>query len=194
MSAYKDYLFLLRPTDLVNRQIKFFKEKAAEMIGPYPSYKSSAYLLLMEYTRQKPFMMEPAIDRVSKQIEALPPMQLQINGFNFVEHSENSLSIFATLQPTYQSDTWFDKLYKELMLKPRITPHITIAPAIPVNSFYKLWPYFRYSNYKERFDVTALTILERETLAPIKKWQIHREIPFTRKPQKNVLEEPLEGY
>jgi 2'-5' RNA ligase len=194
MSAYKDYLFLLRPTELVARQIKFFKEKALEMIGPYPSFKSSAHISLIEYPRQKPFMMQPAIDTMAQKIEGFPSIQIQINGFNFFEHSEDKLTIFAAIQPTYQSDKWFDNLYKQSLLKKKSTPHITIARNIPVDSFYKLWPYFRYSNYKERFDITALTILERETLDPFKKWQIHREIPFRKEVQKNVVEEPLEDY
>jgi len=194
MSAYKDYMFLLRPSALVNQQIKFFKEKAAAHIGVFPSLKSSAHISITEYTRQKPFMMEPALDMATKRIERMAPVQLQINGFNFFPHGEERMTIYAVIQPTYQTDKWFDTLSKQLQLKKKITPHITIARSIGIDAFYQLWPHFRPIAYKERFEVTQLTILERETFAPNKKWEIYREIPFKKDPAMNIREEAWSDY
>ncbi|MFD1258910.1 2'-5' RNA ligase family protein [Mucilaginibacter terrae] len=178
MESYYDYLFLLQPSEHVKKQINHCKFKASDYIGPYPGMKSTAHISIEDLTRQKPYVIKSLIDGVRNKIASMPPVTLQIDGFQFFTHNENYMTIYAAIKPTYKSDNWFSLLKKQLNSKTAITPHITVTKHIPVDAFYKLWSELRLVNYKETFTADRLTILQRETFKPNARYAIYEELHF----------------
>jgi 2'-5' RNA ligase len=182
MTGYSDYMLLLRPDERICAEISSYKKLAAGLIGNYPSMGSTAHISIARYTRTKPYMMRPAIERLQPKLKNMQAVTLQINSFKFFVHKNNTYTIYAVIEATYQSDNWFAALGKQLRIsKSQMTPHITIARSINENSFYKLWPHFKYIIFRQRFMVNSLTVLERETLNNQSKWAIFHEFMFEHK-------------
>ncbi|WP_345955902.1 2'-5' RNA ligase family protein [Mucilaginibacter sp. PAMB04168] len=178
MEGYYDYLFLLQPSDAVKEQIKHCKLKACEYIGHYQGMKATAHLSICEITRQKPHVIDSYLQTVKNKVNSIPPVNLEINGFDFFMHSNEHMTIYAAIKPTYKTDNWFALLKKLLNSKRPLTPHITVTRYIPVNDFYKLWPELRQVRYQDSFVANRLTILEKETFKPNAKYNIREEIYF----------------
>lgn len=182
MTSYMDYMLLLRPDDRVCAEISGYKKFAAGLVGNYPSMGSTAHISIAQYTRKKPYIMRPALDGLQPKLKVIPAVSLQINNFKFFVHKNNTYTIYAAIEATYQSDNWFTTLGRHLRIsKSQITPHITIARTINENSFYKLWPHFKYITFRQRFMVNSLTVLERETLNSQSKWAIYHDYLFEQK-------------
>jgi 2'-5' RNA ligase len=178
MESYYDYLFLLQTSEKVKKQVSEWKMKASECIGPYQGMKSSAHISIENITRQKPYVIKSMIDAVRNKINSMPPVTLQIDGFQFFTHSENCMTIYAAIKPTYKTDNWFNLLKKQLNCKKPVTPHITITKSISADSFYKLWSEMRLVSYQETFTADKLTVLERETFKSDSKYIIYDELHF----------------
>jgi 2'-5' RNA ligase len=178
MESYYDYLFLLQPSDQVKQQIGHCKTKATEYIGPYPGMKSTAHISIEDLTRQKHYHIKSLIDSVRNKIASMPPITLQIDGFQFFTHNTDYMTIYAAIKPTYKTDNWFSLLKKQLHCKKPLTPHITVTRHIPVDAFYKLWSELRLVNYKDNFTADRLTILQRETFKPDARYSIYEELYF----------------
>ncbi|MVN91215.1 2'-5' RNA ligase family protein [Mucilaginibacter aquatilis] len=178
MTDYKDYLFLLEPSEDVKNQIKHYKLKACEYIGTYPGVKGTAHVSLCYIERQKPHIVTTAINSFRNKVYGMPPVKLQVDGFSFFLHGNNSATIYAAIKPTQKTDNWFALLNKQLNVKATITPHITVTKAIPVDDFYKLWPHIRSVEYKDSFVVDKLTILARETFKPNARYEIYERLDF----------------
>lgn len=178
MESYYDYLFLLQPSENVKKQIGYWKVMAANHIGPYPGMKATAHISIENLTRQKPYFIKSLVDSMRNKITSMPPVTLQIDGFQFFTHTEDHMTIYAAIKPTYKTDNWFSLLKKQLNSKKDITPHITLTKHIPADAFYKLWSELRMVNYKETFTAEKLTILERETFKQNAKYTIYDELYF----------------
>ncbi|OKS85852.1 hypothetical protein RG47T_1298 [Mucilaginibacter polytrichastri] len=175
-------MLLLRPDDRICAEISSYKKFAAGLIGDYPSMGSTAHISVSKYTRKKPYIMRPAIETLQPKLKGMPAVTLQINNFKFFVHKNNTYTIYAAIEATYQSDNWFAALGKQLHIsKSQLTPHITIARSINENCFYKLWPHFKYITFRQRFMINSLTVLERETLNSQSKWSIFHEFMFEHK-------------
>lgn len=178
MTNYNDYLFLLEPSDAVKKQIAHYKLKASEHIGVYPGARGSAHVSICLIERQKPHIINTFINSIKNRIHSMPPVMLQINGFEYFVHGEDHMTIYAAIKPTYKTDNWFALLKKQLNIKKQITPHITITKHIPADAFYKLWPELRLHPYKESFTVDKLTILVRETFKPDTRYEVYDRLYF----------------
>jgi len=178
MESYYNYLFLLQPSEMVKTQIGHCKFKASEYIGPYPGMKATAHVTIEDITRQKPYVIKSLLDVARNKISSMPPVMLQIDGFQFFTHNEGYMTIYAAIKPTNKTDNWFNLLKRQLNSKQIITPHITVTRHIPVDSFYKLWRELRLVNYKDTFTADKLTILEKETFKPNAKYRIFEELYF----------------
>ena len=178
MTDYNDYLFLLEPSDEVKEQIRHYKLKAGEYIGQYPGMKSTAHLSICDISRQKPHIINTFIESVKNKVQSMPPVMLQINGFEYFVHGDDHMTIYAAIKPTYKTDNWFALLKKQLNIKKQITPHITVTKYIPADGFYKLWPELRLLPYKESFTVDKLTILVRETFKPNTRYEVYDRLYF----------------
>lgn len=178
METYQDYLFLLQPSETVKHQIQHCKLKASTYIGNYPGMKGTAHISLYSTPRKKPHVIGSFIDTLRRRIESMPPITLDLEGFQFFAHGAQAATIYAYLKPSYRTDNWFELLKQQFRTRGSFTPHITVTKNIPYDSFYKLWPIFRQVKYTDTFTVNELTILAKESLNPNTSYRILEKIPF----------------
>jgi 2'-5' RNA ligase len=181
MEIYQDYLFLLEPSDTVKQQIGHCKLKASDHIGIYPGMKRRAHISVINVVRQKPFFIKGFIDNIRSNIESMPEVTIEVEGFDFFVHGAVSATIYASIKPTYRTDNWFKLLREQLKMKRDFTPHITITKAIPFDDFYKLWPELRGLKYADSFTADRLTVLAKNSLKPHSIYEHIEDIYFKNK-------------
>lgn len=183
MKDYSDYMLLLSPSDSVNEQVRQHKLNAALIIGDYESIHSKAHISIETYPRKKPFLTEPILLELGKQLKMVCPFTFSIAGFDIFHHGNNYRTIYAKISSTPASTTWFKQLKRHLKVNRFMVPHITIARNITIAQFNLLWPHYKNIEWNESFTVNGLTILKRETSAPFAQWQPFAVLPFNGKPQ-----------
>lgn len=182
MSGYKDFFLLLSPGDEMIKAMRHYKSLAKSIISTFPSAESTAHLSIKQYVRKRHYELDSMIDQLESRLRCMPSVKLKTNNFNFFIHAKDRMTVYAEIQPTYETDNWIACLRKELNLNnDEFVPHITVARNIDVDAFYRLWPTFSNLICKQDFVVDKLYILERETFGNDRKWKIYKEIPFERK-------------
>ena len=179
MTNYQDYLIILSPPDNVANYVRSLKNFSAEIIGEYKSQNSKAHLSVQYLPRKKPVWFEPLIPKLERELQTLPPVELEINGFAFFDQQEFQ-TIYAKLNSHPATKIWF-KLLRKFFSTPPFEPHITVARNIAYEDFKKLWPQLKDQSFNTRFKVEKLTILRRETIGYDKSYKVFKEIPFNTK-------------
>jgi 2'-5' RNA ligase len=183
MESYKDYLFILSPSKSIKAQVKTLKEETEELIGNYESRHSQAHVSIKALRRQKPYFTEPLFEQIEKELSLIEPFTLQLNGFATFLPTDFT-TIYVAIKSTPEMEDWFKRLRKILTEK-KAVPHITIARQVPNDKAKKLWPRFKIRQWNESFEVTSLTILQRETFGYDKAWKHFKEISFRGNPELN---------
>ncbi|CAN5524603.1 hypothetical protein BH09BAC6_BH09BAC6_28900 [soil metagenome] len=178
MTHYNDYLAILSPSENVKSKVKSLKALSAKVIGKYESVYSKAHISFQPWARKSPFWIEPLLVKLQRELTLLPPVELEIKGFNYFQSGDN-FTIYAELESTPLTKEWFKKLTRCVGAKSSV-PHITITRTIPHDAFKKLWPKFKKMEWRERFQVTGLTILKREMICHSRNWEQFTEIPFNK--------------
>ena len=176
MTSYQDYLAILSPPENVCNHIRSLKNFSAEIIGEYKSQHSKAHLSVQFLPRKKPVWIEPLMPKLERELQTMPPVELEINGFAFFDQQEFQ-TIYAKLNSTPATKLWF-KLLRKFFNTPPFEPHITIARNIPHEDFKKLWPHFKDQSFNSKFKVEKLTILRRETIGYDKNYKVYKEMAF----------------
>ncbi|HWZ04235.1 MAG TPA: 2'-5' RNA ligase family protein [Mucilaginibacter sp.] len=179
MTGYHDYLILLTPPDSIINNVKKLKEQSFITIGEYESHYSKAHITVQPWPRKRPVWVEPLLPKLERDLQTLPPLVMDINGFDFFDQQE-SQTIYTKLTSTPATKLWF-KLLRRFFNTPPFEPHITITRNIPHDNFKQLWPHFKTLQWNERFSIDKLTILRRETIGYDKTFKIFKEIPFNKK-------------
>jgi 2'-5' RNA ligase len=182
MTSYADYLFIISPPDSLAKEIDRYKRASANVIGNFEGRHSRAHITITYQTRCKPFLVEPAIQRMQKNLRSIPPVELQIKRFNYFTHGASARTIYAEIEITPAVERWFKLMIQQLGIKiKRFVPHITVARNIPVTAFNKLWPNFANRSFEHTFKVNSITILHRETFAEYCEWRVYKELRFENK-------------
>jgi 2'-5' RNA ligase len=176
MTSYQDYLAILSPTENICNYVKSLKDFSAQIIGEYRSQHSKPHLSVQFLPRKKPVWIEPLMPRLERELQTLPPVELQINGFAYFDQQEFQ-TIYAKLNSTPATKLWF-KLLRKFFNTPPFEPHITIARNVPHGDFKLLWPHFKDQRFNARFKADRLTILRRETIGHNKAYMVYKEMPF----------------
>jgi len=179
MTDYQDYLVLLSPPENINAHIKSLRHLVAGIIGDFEGQHAKANIVVQPLPRKKPVWFEPLIPKLERELQTLPPVELEINGFAFFDQQEFQ-TIYAKLNSTPATKIWF-KLLRKFFSTPPFEPHITIARNIPHEAFKTLWPQLKDQPFNARFKVEKLTILRRETIGYDKNYKVFKEIPFNNK-------------
>jgi 2'-5' RNA ligase len=178
MESYKDYLIILSPPEKINKIITDYKKRSVEIIGKYPAMHSKPHITINDdLPRQKPFMFEPLVNAMARNIEELSPIELKLADFSYFTNIDH-YTIFADIENTEQTKRWFKQLRKTIRLKKFIKPHITVNRTISADSFNKLWPVLKENSLKESFTIDRLTVLCRESFVRDARYEIFAEIPF----------------
>src|SRR6478609_11279210 len=127
MSHYADFLILLSPPETVKNEIDRYKRATAKLIGDYKSMGSPAHISVDNMPRQKPFLTEPAIERMESKMKSMPPVLLHLDGFRFFEHLHGRMTVYASIKETPSTENWFRLLMKNINVKKAFVPHVTIA-------------------------------------------------------------------
>jgi 2'-5' RNA ligase len=179
MQFYTDYLMVISLPDHINKEITRYKRASVNHIGHFEGMHSTAHITVTHQTRCKPFFVQPAIARMEIRLNAINPIELQINGFNFFSHGNMAKTIYAEIEMTSHTETWFKLLTREMGIKVKnYVPHITIAKNIPETAFNRLWPNFESRKLSASFKANGLTILHRETYVEYCEWRVYRELFF----------------
>ncbi len=179
MTGYQDYLAILSPPESICNYVKGLKNFSSEIIGEYKGQHSKAHISVQFLPRKKPVWIEPLMPKLERELQTLPPIDLEINGFAFFDQQEFQ-TIYARLNSTPATKLWF-KLLRRFFNTPPFEPHITIARNIPHEDFKILWPRFKDQPFNARFRVNELTILRRETIGHNKTYMVYKEMPFNRR-------------
>lgn len=177
MTGYQDYLVVLSPESVISK-VKELKSRTFSQIGEYESHYSKAHITIQNWARKKPVWIEPLIPRLERDLKSLPPVILDINGFGFFDHQEYP-TIYARFKSTPLTSVWFKHLRKYFGIS-NFEPHITIARAIPHDTFKKLWPQFKDLDWNETIKIDKLTILRRSTIGHNRRFEVFRELEFNR--------------
>jgi 2'-5' RNA ligase len=178
MTGYHDYLIMLSPPDSIISGVKKLKDFSFSRIGEYQSRYSKAHITVQPWPRKKPVWIEPLIPKLVRDLQTLPPVILDINGFGFFDQQETA-TIYAKLTSTPLTKIWF-KTLRRFFSNENSEPHITIARNLPKETFKELWPYFKNLQWNEQFKVDKLTILRREMIGHDKIYKVFKEIPFNK--------------
>jgi len=176
MTNYQDYLAILAPPENICNHIKGLKNFSSEIIGEYKSRHSRPCVSVQFLPRKKPVWIEPLMPKLERELQTLPPVELEINGFAFFDQQEFQ-TIYAKLESTPATKLWFKLLRKFFNTSP-FEPHITIAGNLPNEDFKVLWPHFKDQSFNARFSMDMLTILRRETIGYNKRYLVYKQMPF----------------
>jgi len=176
MTSYQDYLAILSPPENICNYVKSLKDFSSQIIGEFPSQHAKPHLSVQFLPRKKPVWIEPLMPKLERELQTLPPVELEINGFAYFDQQEFQ-TIYAKLNSTPATKLWF-KLLRKFFNTPPFEPHITIARNIPQEDFKILWPHFKDRPFNARFIVDKLTILRRETIGYDKHYRTYKEMPF----------------
>jgi len=179
MTSYADYLFLLSPPENIKHEISRYKKASVKYIGEFSSMQSPAHITLNQLERQKPYMVDTAIQNLEAKINAMPSVLLHMDGFKYFEHVHSKMTIYAYIRSTPAMEDWFTLLRKNLNIKKIVVPHITVVRNIPEMDFKKLWPNFKNKKLLEPFWIYELKIVQRETFGTTAgKWESYKTIRF----------------
>jgi hypothetical protein len=179
MVAYADYLMVITLPDNIVKEISRYKRASVNLIGHFEGMHGSAQIIISHQVRCKPFFVEPAIERMVKRLNTMPPIELKIDGFGFYNEGPFAKTVYALVESSAKTDKWFRLLFKQLGIKVKnFEPHIVIAKNIPQTAFIKLWRNFENRPFSETFMVDSLTILHRETFVEYCEWRVYRELFF----------------
>lgn len=185
MTGYQDYLIILSPSESVTAEVKKLKYSSSTIIGEYDGLFSKAHITVQPWMRKKPVWVAPLIPKLERDLQNLPPITLETDGFDVFDQQETA-TIYAKLVSTNATKAWF-KALRRYFNTSAFEPHITIARSISKNNLDKLWPHFKGKEWKEQFRVDKLTILRRETIGYDKSYKIYKEIPFNSRLDFDIL-------
>jgi 2'-5' RNA ligase len=176
MTGYHDYLIILVPPDNIVNYVKSLKKYSAGIIGGFESLHAKGHITVQPLPRQKPLWIEPLIPKLERELQTLPPLEADINGFAYFDQQDTQ-TIYAKLATTPQNKLWF-KLLRKFFSANAFEPHITITRSIPNADFKKLWPYFKDKPFNAKMTIDHLTILRREMIGHDRSYRVFKEIPF----------------
>jgi hypothetical protein len=179
MQGYHDYLILLSPPENIADGVKELKEYSGRVIGSFDGQNARANISIQQWARKRPVWIEPLLPKLERDLQTLPPLLMDLNGFGFFDQQEFQ-TIYAKLGSTPATKLWF-KLLRRFFSNPPFEPHITIARNLPNADFKQLWPHFKSREWSGRFCIDRLSILRRETIGYDKTYKMFKEIHFNKK-------------
>ena len=114
MLGYSDYLMIISPPDDLKKEINRYKRASVNLIGHFESMHSTAHITITYQTRCKPYLIQPSVLMMEKRLSSVPPVELQINGFDFFNHGKSAKTIYAVVEINIKTDNWFKLLKMEM--------------------------------------------------------------------------------
>lgn len=159
----RDYLLVIPLDERIIAKFIFFKLKAWELIGEYPSLHSKAHITVNHDSNIHSYIFEEKLTYYQRKLAFVNGFKINVSGFNFFKHNANSYTVYAevkldnTMKSRLQN---FDRTFSKGAVK---TPHITIARCVSKSRYEKLWSYFEHLKFECSFYADKISVLETPT-------------------------------
>lgn len=137
----------------------YFKLKAWEMIGAYPSLHSDAKITINYDDDINAAVFEQKLIYYKRKVAYINAFEVKICGFDYFIHG-NSYTIFAKAAMSNFVENMLMKFNKTFSKNRIKTPHITIVRNISKEKFEILWPYFNNLAFECSFYADKICVLE----------------------------------
>ena len=158
----QDYLLVITPNEEVISSVVAFKDKAKELVGPYPSFNSKAHITVNHYYNTRSLFFDDRVPVYRSMVSRVESLKIKISGFDFFEH-KNSCTIYAKVELNTDVKSTFFRFRKIFGSDVPEVPHITIARNLSPKQFQILWAYFKSVKYESTFYATKIDVLKTPT-------------------------------
>lgn len=172
----RDYLIVIPPIDDISMKIMYYKLKAWEMIGDYPSLHSKAHITVNHDPNIQALIFDEKLAYYQRKLPNISPFELKICGFGKFKHNANSYTIYAKIEMSRVVEKTLSTLNRTFSKGVVKTPHITIARTISKKKADILWQYFAKLKFERSFYADKINVLE----TPTRK---HHNLPMRLKAQ-----------
>ncbi|MGI4022856.1 MAG: 2'-5' RNA ligase family protein [Janthinobacterium lividum] len=153
----QDYLLVIEPSEEVISEVKRFKAKALNLIGPFRSFKSKAHITVNHYD-DNASCFDDRTSVYRKMVNRINSFHINICGFDYFEH-QNTYTIYAKVELNPDIEEAFFKLRKIFGTDVRNTPHVTIARSLSFAQYKVLWDYFKNLKFECSFYTEEIVVL-----------------------------------
>lgn len=159
----QDYLLVIEPSEEVVSEVKRFKAKAFDLIGPFYSFKSKAHITVNHYYNRKALFFDERIATYRNMVSRINSFSIKVCGFDFFEH-QDTFTIYAKVELNPDIKAAFQQLRKVFGSDVRNTPHITIARNLSAAQYKILWDYFEKLKFECSFYTEEIVVLTAPTI------------------------------
>lgn len=159
----RDYLIVIPPVHDIGLKIMYYKLKAWELIGEYPSLHSKAYVTVNHDTNIQALVFEEKLTYYRRKLLCITAFEIKVCGFGKFKHHENSYTIFAKIEINPVVQETLSALNRTFSGGVAKTPHITIAKTISKEKAEILWQYFQGLKFEYSFYADKISVLETPT-------------------------------
>lgn len=157
-----EYFFIISPDNKTKIKVKFLKERLNKTINlSSDNLFSKAHISLFKL-RSKNNIDNYIINEVNEALQKKRRFKIKIQGQGILDHGNVSKSLVLHLE-NLESIKEINKILLASFNIPhhKISPHITIARAIPIQDFIKIAPTIDEYNYEGEFICKSIKILKR---------------------------------
>ncbi len=159
----RDYLLIIPLAEDIVSKFIYFKLKAWELIGDFPSLHSKAHITINHDHNIQSFIFEEKLAYYQRKLPLINAFEIRVCGFDFFKHSQNSYTVYAKVNVDTTMKTTLHRFTRTFSKGTIQTPHITIAKEISKEKYEILWQYFKNLKYDSFFYADKITILETPT-------------------------------
>lgn len=159
----RDYLIIIPSEHQVVKKIMYYKLKAWELIGEYPSLHGTAHITVNHDPNIPALVFEEKLTYYKRILPTIHAFEVKVCGFGNFKHHANSYTIFARIELSAaikETLSNFNRTFSGGVVK---TPHITIAKTITKEKFAVLWSYFKDLKFEYSFYADKIKVLETPT-------------------------------
>lgn len=179
MQIYTDYLMTISLPYSIVKEVNRYKRSSVNAIGHFEGMYKTPNIMISHQTHCKHFLTDTAIEKMKDRLALMPPIELQIIGFDFFKETPFCYTIYAVIEKNIETENWFNQLITEMEFKVQhFVPMILIAKKLEADQFKTLWPLFAVQEFEGSFTVNSLTILQKETFTENSHWRVYRELFF----------------
>jgi len=178
MATYQDALLAFNTSDGIEKEVFGFKQEIGSIIGNFPSIHSKAHLTVCYIPYKEEYYINTIISFLENRFSDIPPVELNIRGFNYFSQGNNTKTIYAAIESSNSIKMWFNELNKHIKIKSTFTPHVTIARSTDDERHRLLWPKFKNLEFNDSFTPTGITVLVRDSLDTSSTYQFNKFLKF----------------
>jgi 2'-5' RNA ligase len=159
----RDYLIVIPPVDDISMKIMYYKLKAWELIGDYPSLHSKAHITVNHDPNIQSLVFEEKLTYYRRKLPNINSFEMKVCGFDKFRHNANSYTIYAKIEISKIVEEALSALNRTFSKGVVKTPHITIARTVSKKKADILWRYFAELKFERSFYADKINVLETPT-------------------------------